>query len=238
MSFKSSLFSALCILFLLSVSAQAGLIKNAGSALTSNTTTTTSGQKSILMTVDPFNISSFQLDVSFESDKVQFVGITGLNGFVIDNDFTVSNVGGAGLITDIHGYYPGFNDRNIIPIETTGGPVGAAVPGTPAFPPAGEVDIFQLEFLVLDFIHDKHFGVFASSNDYINGFDPDTGGTTRASGPINSDGFGVAPAFSVVPGIPGIPQGGGTSAPLPGGLAVGFLGGMGVLANAIRRRKA
>lgn len=235
MSIKSSFLSAICVLFLLSVSAQASLVKNAGKASTSNTTTTTSGQHSILMTVDPFNVSSFQLDVSFESDKVQFVGITGLNGFVIDNDFTVSTSEGSGRITDIHGYFPGFNDRDIIPIETIDGPSPAAVPGTPAFPPPGEVDIFQIEFLVLDFIHDKHFGVFASSNDYINGIDPNTGDTTQASGPINTDGFGVAPAFSTVPGIP---QGGGNSAPLPGGLAVGLLGGMGVLANAIRRRKA
>lgn len=236
MSFKSSLFSALCVLFLLSASAQAGLIKNAGKASTSNTTTTTSGQHSILMTVDPFNVSSFQLDVSFESDKVQFVGITGLNGFVIDDDFTVSTGDGVGRITDIHGYFPGFNDRDIIPITTIDGPSAAAVPGTPAFPPPGEVDIFQIEFLVTDFVHDKHFGVFASDNDYINGIDPQTGDTTQATGPINSDGFGVAPAFSTVPGIP--QGGGGNSAPLPAGLAVGLLGGMGVLANAIRRRKA
>lgn len=233
MSFKSSLFSAVCILFLLSASAQAALIKNAGKASTSNTTTTTSGQRSILMTVDPFNVSSFQLDVSFESDKVQFVGITGLNGFVIDNDFTISTVEGSGLITDIHGYFPGFNDRSILPIIIDG-PVGAAVPGTPAFPPPGEVNIFQIEFLVLDTIHDKHFGVFASDNDYINGFDPNTGDTTQATGPINSDGFGVAPAFSTVPGIPQ----GGNNVPLPGAFAMGVLGGMGVLGNAIRRRKA
>jgi hypothetical protein len=185
------------------------------------------------MTVDPYNISSFQLDVSFEPDKVQFVGITGLNGFIIDDDFSIITEGNVGLIQDIHGYYPGYNDR-VINITNLEGPVA----GLPAFPPAGEVDIFQVEFLVTDFVNDKHFGVFASDdNDYINGIDPTTGDTTQATGPVNVDGFGVAPAFSTVPGIPQ-GGGGGNSVPLPGALMMGLMGGMGVLANVARRRKA
>jgi hypothetical protein len=51
------------------------------------------------------------------------------------------------------------------------------------------------------------------------------------------DGFGVAPAFSTVPGIPQ-GGGGGNSVPLPGALMMGLMGGMGVLANVARRRKA
>jgi hypothetical protein len=229
---KSSLLCAVCILFLLSSSTHAGLIKNAGKASTSNTTTTTSGQHSILMTVDPFNITSFQLDVSFEAEKVQLVSITGLNGFVIDDDFSVLTDGNTGLIQNIHGYFPGYDDR-FTPINTDG-PAPSALPGLP-LPPAGEVDIFQLEFLVLDPYSDKTFGVFASPTDYINGIDPDTGDDTQASGPINTDGFGVAPAFSTVPGLP---RDGGNNAPLPGALAMGLLGGAGVLAKAARGRKA
>lgn len=227
---KTSVFGAIFALLFVSVSTHAGLIKNAGKASTSNTTTTTSGQRSILMTVDPYNISSFQLDVSFEASKVQFVGIVGLNGYIIDDDFNVITDGNTGFITDIHGYFPGFNDRIFTPITTDSVVEGPLPPN----PPAGEVDIFQVEFLVLRPDLDKTFGVFASSNDYIKGFDPDTGGMTTASGPVNSDGFGVAPAFSTVPGIPN----GGSSAPLPGALAMGLVGGIGVLANVVRRRKA
>ena len=107
-------------------------------------------------------------------------------------------------------------------------------PGLPT-PPAGEVDIFQIVFTDLRPDLDKLFGVFAGPTDYINGFDPNTGGTTQALGPVDADGFGVAPAFSTVPGIP---NGGGNSAPLPGALAMGLLGGAGVLANVVRRRRA
>jgi len=193
------------------------------------------------MTVDPYNVSSFQLDVSFEASKVAFVGITGLNGFIIDDDFKIIIDGNLGLIQDIHGYFPGFNDRTPIGAAEFAPLVGdtsgtGAVPGLPVFPPAGEVDLFQLTFLDLRPDLDKTFGVFASSNDYMNGFDPDTGGQTTASGPVDPNGLGVAPAFSTVPGIP--TNGGGSSAPLPGALVVGMIGGAGVLANAARRRKA
>jgi hypothetical protein len=231
MSVRSTFFSAFCVLFVLSFSAHAGIIKNAGKASTSNTTTTTSGQHSILMTVDPFNISSFQLDVSFEADKVTFDSLTGLNGYIVD-DFTVTIRGNVGLIQGIHGFYPGFDDRS--PPITIAGPPDGPVGGLP-LPPAGEVDIFQLLFTDLRPDLDKTFGVFATPDDYINGFDPQTGDTTTASGPVNSDGFGVVPAFSTVPGIP---NGGGNSVPLPGALMMGLLGGAGVLANVARRRRA
>lgn len=231
MSFKSFFGCAVFAAFLMSGSAQAGLIKNAGKSTTSNTTTTTtSGQHSILMTVDPFNITSFQLDVSFEADKVRFDGvITGLNGYIIDTDFNVIIDGSTGLIQDIHGYYPGFNDRTPL----TPGLEAAAVPGLP-LPPAGEVDIFQLVFTDLRPDLDKTFGVFASSNDYMNGIDPQSGDMTTAQGPVNLDGFGVVPAFSTVPGIP--PGGGGSSAPLPAGVLVGLMGGAGVMVKVVRRK--
>jgi hypothetical protein len=236
MSFKLSLLCAASVLALMGASAHAGLVKNAGKASTSNVTTSTPGQHSILMTIDPYDLTSFQLSVSFEASKVQFVSITGLNGFIVD-DFSISTVENSGLISGIHGFFPGFDDREPSPGEGTdfaSVPDSIAVPGLPT-PPAGEVDIFQIVFTDLRPDLDKTFGVFAGPTDYINGFDPDTGGTTQALGPVNSDGFGVAPAFSTVPGIP---NGGGNSVPLPGALMMGLLGGAGVLANVVRRRRA
>lgn len=233
MSVRSTFFSAVCVLFVLSFSAQAGIVKNAGKASTSNTTTTTPGQHSILMTVDPYNITSFQLDVSFEADKVTFDSITGLNGYIVD-DFSVTINGNVGQIQGIHGYYPGFDDRS--PPITIDAPPPADLPqGGVPLPPAGEVDIFQLVFTDLRPDLDKTFGVFATPDDYINGFDPQTGDMTQALGPVNTDGFGVVPAFSTVPGIP---NGGGNNVPLPGALMMGMLGGAGVLGHVARRRRA
>jgi len=227
-------FCAAVAAFSLTLSASAGLIKSAGTASTSNTTTTTttSGQRTILMNVDPYNVASFQLDVSFEASKAMFLGVTGLNGYIID-DFEVSTDGNSGKIDDIHGYYPGFNDR--LGETNLDGPITNGLPNPPA-PPAGEVDIFQLRFLDLRPDLDKLFGVFAESDDYMTGFDPVTGGFTDANGPFNPQtGLGVQPAFSVVPGIA---NGGGNPVPLPPALWVGLLGGAGALGNAMRLRKA
>ena len=213
----------------------AGVIKAAGTASTSNTTTTTttSGQRNILMNVDPYNVASFQLDVSFEASKVQFLGITGLNGYIIDTDFQVITDGNFGKIDDIHGYYPGFNDR--LGEFNLDGPITNGLPNPPA-PPAGEVDIFQLRFLDLRPDLDKLFGVFAENDDYMTGFDPVTGGFTDANGPFNPQtGLGVQPAFSVVPGIA---NGGGNPVPLPPAIWIGLLSGAGVIGNAMRLRKA
>jgi hypothetical protein len=231
MSFKHG---ALCAAFVFSLGAldvRAAVITNAGSGSTSNKcTTTTSGQRSILMNVDPFSVASFQLDVSFEADKAQFVSIQGLNGYIVD-DFQVITDGSFGRVLDIHGYFPGFQDR----FFDTGGDIENGVPVTP--PPAGENDIFQLVFLDLRPDLDKHFGVFAGGpDDYLRGFDPQTGGFTLASGPANPQtGLGVQPAFAVVPGIPG-PGGGPNDVPLPGALLMGLATGTGVLTNRLRRR--
>src|SRR4051812_47836474 len=183
MLFKGSCICAVAALCCGSLSASAAVIKTAKHASTSNHTvaTTTSGQRSILMTVDPLNVAAFQLDVSFEADKVDFTGLRGLNGYIIDF-FSFSTNGSAGGILNIHGYYPGFNDRL--------GEAGGAADGLQAAPvlppPAGEVDIFQLTFL--DNAPDvaKTFAVFASDdNDYITAFNSDTGELTSAVGPYN-----------------------------------------------------
>jgi hypothetical protein len=191
--------------------------------------TTTSGQRSILMTVDPLNVASFQLDVTFEADKVAFSGFSGLNGYIIDF-FQFSTDGSFGGVLNIHGYYPGFNTRPPQPLFSA----SDQEPGVFPAPPAGEVDIFQLTFLDMAPNLDKTFKVFASDdNDYIAAFNTDTGVTTYAVGPYNpTTDEGVDGANSTVVGV--------TAVPLPGALAMGFIGGAGVLARAAvrRRRKA
>ena len=219
--------------FSLPLLSPAGVIKSAGTASTSSTstTTTTSGQRTILNNIDPYNVASFQLDVSFEANKAQFVSITGLNGYVVD-DFTLTINGNMGIIDNIHGYFPGFNDRGGLELD---GPITNGLPTNPN-PPAGEIDIFQVKFLDLRPDLDKLFGVFAGGpEDYITGFDPATGGFTTASGPTNGR-TGVDPAFSVVPGIP--TNGGGGTVPLPPAIWIGLISGAGVIGNAIRRRNA
>ena len=224
-------FCAAVAVFALPLFSSAGVIKSAGTASTSSTstTTTTSGQRTILNNIDPYNVASFQLDVSFEADKAQFVGITGLNGYIVD-DFQIHIDGNMGIIDNIHGYFPGFNDRGGLELD---GPITNGVP-TPPAPPPGEIDIFQVKFLDLRPDLDKLFGVFAGGpDDYMTGFDPATGGFTNAVGPFNGQ-TGVQPAFSTVPGIPN----GGTPLPLPPAIWIGLLGGAGVIGNAIRTRKS
>ena len=228
---KKSGFCALVILACGTMDAHAAIIRTAKHASTSNKTvaTTTSGQRSILMTVDPLNVASFQLDVTFEANKVDFAGFTGLNGYIIDF-FQFSTDGNFGGVLNIHGYYPGFNTR-----PPGGTPLADAAldqeAGIAPAPPAGEVDIFQLTFLDMAPNLDKTFNVFASdNNDYIAAFNTDTGVTTYAVGPYKpAIDEGVDGAVSTVVGV--------TAVPLPGGLAMGLIGGAGVVGNAVRRRR-
>src|SRR5258706_1017298 len=225
---KKSGFCALVLLACGALDAPAALIKSAKHASTSNHTvaTTTSGQRSILMTVDPLNVASFQLDVTFEADKVAFSGFSGLNGYIIDF-FQFSTDGSFGGVLNIHGYYPGFNTRPS-PVSFS---VADQEAGVLPAPPAGEVDIFQLTFMDMAPNLDKTFKVFASDdNDYIAAFNTDTGVTTYAQGPYNpAIDEGVDGANSTVVGVAAVP--------LPGGLAMGLIGGAGVLGNAVRRRR-
>src|SRR5258706_5099157 len=218
---KKSGFCALVLLACGALDAPAALIKSAKHASTSNHTvaTTTSGQRSILMTVDPLNVASFQLDVTFEADKVAFSGFSGLNGYIIDF-FQFSTDGSFGGVLNIHGYYPGFNTRPPSTgtlLTSASDQLDAPVPP----PPAGEVDIFQLTFADMAPNLDKTFNVFASdNNDYIAAFNTDTGVTTYAQGPYNpAIDEGVDGANSTVVGVAAVP--------LPGGLAMGLIGGAG-----------
>jgi hypothetical protein len=220
---KASCVCAVAALCCGSLSASAAIIRTSRHASTSNHTvaTTTSGQRSILMTVDPLNVASFQLDVSFEADKVEFAGLKGLNGYVIDF-FSFSAEGSFGEILDIHGYYPGFNDR--LGVSEDGGQAASPLP-----PPSGEVDIFQLTFIDNAPGVPKTFDVFASdNNDYITAFNTDTGELTSAVGPYNPQtDQGVDGAISTVDAV--------SAVPLPPGLAMGLMGGAGVMGNAVWR---
>ena len=222
---KASGVCAVAALCCGSLSASAAVIRTARHASTSNTTvkTTTSGQASILMNVDPLNVAAFQLDVSFEADKVEFAGLRGLNGYIIDF-FSFSTDGSAGSILDIHGYYPGFNDR--LGVGAAGTEAAPALP-----PPAGEVDIFQLTFLDNAPGVPKTFDVFATdNNDYITAFNTDTGELTSAVGPYNPQtDQGVDGARSIVDATPTVP--------IPTAWAMGMIGGAGVVANSVLRRR-
>ena len=224
---KATFLCAAVALLGIQLPASAAIIRTARHASTSNTTvsTTTAGQKSILMTVDPLNVAAFSLDVTFEAEKVQFTGIQGLNGYIIDF-YQFSTDGNAGGILNIHGYYPGYNDHRM-PVDTTVGAVGAEAAALPVLPPSGEVNIFQLTFLDNAPDQDKLFRVFASDNmDYITALNTDTGALTSAIGPYNpTTDQGVDGADSVVAAVP-----------LPPGLLMGGLGGLGVLAGLARRR--
>jgi len=223
---KASCICAVTALCCGSLSASAAVIKTARHASTSNhtVTTTTSGQRSILMNVDPLNVAAFQLDVSFEADKVEFAGLHGLNGYIIDF-FSFTAEGSFGEIINIHGYYPGFNDR--------GGVVSAAgIEAAPVLPPpAGEVDIFQLTFLDNAPGVPKTFRVFASDdNDYITAFNTDTGELTSAVGPYNPQtDQGVDGAISTVDAV--------SAVPIPPAWAMGMVGGAGVVLNSVWRRR-
>jgi hypothetical protein len=223
----SVVFRLSCVLGLscVALGSEGAIIRTARHASTSNHTvaTTTSGQRSILMTVDPLDVAAFQLDVTFEADKVEFAGLKGLNGYVIDF-FQFSTEGSFGGILNIHGYYPGFNDRG-----TTTGTLGTAAPALP--PPAGEVDIFQLTFLDHAPDLDKTFNVFAGDNsDYITAYNTDTGELTPAVGPYNpATDQGVDGAISTVPGLAAVP--------VPPALATGAIAGAGVLLHAVRQRR-
>jgi len=209
--------------FLPAPDAGAAIIRTSKHASTSNHTvaTTTSGQRSIIMTVDPLDVASFNLDVLYETEKVEFVDIKGLNGYVIDGFDNVTE-GTFGGVFDIHGYFPGFNDAAL-------GANAAAAAAAPAGPPQGEVNIFELTFLDLAPAEDKTFTVQAGLFGYIRSYNDTDGTFDIANGPYDpATGIGVDPAISTAAGI--------SAAPLPSGLVAGAIGAVAALAAARRKR--
>src|SRR3954470_5690993 len=84
---RLSVFALAATSLFFAASANGAIIKAANSAgtTTTATTTTTSGQRQILAKFDPFNVSSFNLDVFYEADKMEFLELHPLNGYIIDH---------------------------------------------------------------------------------------------------------------------------------------------------------
>ncbi len=96
--------------------------------------------------IDPFNVEEFQLDFEFTTGAIEFDHVNYLNGFVEVTPPDLTELS-SGLIMDITGF-------SSDPVE-------------------GNVDIFELWFKVVDSFPTTG-NVFASENDFIVGFDPDT----------------------------------------------------------------
>lgn len=221
-------------LFLSAADAGAAILRNTRPPRAGTTATgTTSGQNTILTKFDPYGVSSFNLDVIFEADKAQFVEIHGLNGFIID-DFDVFAEGSTGQVLGIHGYYPGFNDRGGVGLAAAAG-VPQALAEIPVNPPEGNVDIFEIVWADLNKKVDKTFTIQASDRSrYITAYNPNSGpdedSFVTAAGPDQVDPSSVT--------IFGVGDPGGGQVPLPPALVVGLVGGLGVVGNAVRRRRA
>jgi len=215
-------------------SAEAGLIKSAGSASTSNKgTVTTSGQTQILATIDPYNIVKFQLDYKFEADKVDFVSLQGVNGYIIDG-YTVVIAGSLGLISNIQGHYPGFEFAPTpIPVTFDVGEEGPAL-APPSLP--GEVDMFSILFTDKNTAVQKIFTVLAGDEqDFMTGFDPSTGQFAVVAGPQNID-----PKDLIIPAnaAPGVYGAGPAGAPVPAAVWMGLVAGGVVMVRARHRKLA
>jgi hypothetical protein len=102
--------------------------------------------------VDPLNVESFQLDLSYDPNRMQYLGVQYVEPYVNSGPFG-PDLSVPGLVQDIIGQVS-------IPI-----------------PPPGEVDIFGVEFDDLEPTSDlpSYFTIFASSNDYIRALDTNTG---------------------------------------------------------------
>ena len=202
-----------------SQAAEASLIKNAGTASTSNKTvqTTTSGQTTINQKIDPFGTTSFQLDVMFEADKVDFLNIQGINGYVVDS-YILNIEGNIGVVQDIQGHYVGS-------IITFAPPEGVECGAPSVLPPLQEIDIFEINYKDKDITRGKTFSVYASdSNDFLAGIDENFQ-TVIVRGPFDPQtGLGIQPAYSSVAAV---------AVPLPPAVLMGLVGGAGLL---VRRK--
>ena len=102
--------------------------------------------------VDPVNIETFQLDLSYDPTRMEYIGVQYIYPYISDGP-RGPDLNTLGLVQDIRG-------RVSIPT-----------------PPPGEVDIFGVEFEDLDPESDipSYFTVFASNNDFIRALDVTTG---------------------------------------------------------------
>ena len=110
--------------------------------------------------VDPINTKEFQLDVAFDTTRASYIGIEYVSPYIQTAPPDLSRLGD-GLLQDVAGY------SSISP------------------PPPGNVDVFMVIFQDLQPSQPiPQFTVFASSNDFVIGYDTDTGGQT-IFGPSN-----------------------------------------------------
>jgi hypothetical protein len=113
-----------------------------------------------IITVDPQNLESFQLDVQFDPTRAAFSGLSYISPYVATTAPDLSQLS-SGFLRDVAG------TSSVFP------------------PPPGDVDIIQLTFLDLNPnlpISDAVFTFFASSNDFLTFVDPVTGLRTTFTG--------------------------------------------------------
>ena len=161
-------FFKLSVVFLSLVaftSSQAGFIPVTNKAILS-----IRGKKKKII-IDPFNVRAIQVDVQFDPGQVKFRSIIPIAPFEID----------AQSPPNLERLSEGFLED-----------VFVVVPDT-VDPPEGHVDIFEVFFEDVGRSKFAQFTVFASSNDFMRGFDPDTGET------VNVDPLNIVPATFTTP---------------------------------------
>lgn len=211
--------AALC----LCQSADAALIKSATSSklgVKSKVQTSTTGQKQILLGIDPVAVVSFGMQVQFDADKVSFAGIQGVNGYAVDS-YTIEYAGYLGFITNIVGRYvsSGYVDN----LQTAGSSSTGNVTSVQSVaPPQGEVVMFNVNFSDFAPERTKGFVISGGESGYLNGLDEQ--GTSYALATSQIDPVDVQFAAATV------------SSPLPPAVIAGALGGLGVMARARWRK--
>jgi hypothetical protein len=111
---------------------------------------------------DPASASGFQLDLQWDPLVLQFDSLSFVSPYVQSTPPDLTNVS-SGILRDIAGV------SSIFP------------------PPLGDVDIYLVNFIELNPSAATGLRQFASSNDFIDSYDPSTGNTTRV-GPDNIQG--------------------------------------------------
>jgi hypothetical protein len=226
---------ALLAILLAAPFSHAALIANAGKAKLKgkvSVTTTTKGQRQIAITIDPFAVIAFQLDVLFQSGFVTPMAFDGITPLLTEDAVQfIPPYGGAvgggasilpgvpGLISNVKGQYifpPGFAGANPEPNN-----------------PDGSNDLFTLYFIDNAPTVDKTFTILGVddkgidpdyakyiADNYIDVFVPDAndpaGGQT-----VRYTGDQIEPAIVF---IPGITKDGSSSVPLPLSAMSGLVG--------------
>ena len=132
--------------------------KVGGGTTTTMVLTYVNGVKKWVCRIDPLNVQGFQLDFQWDPNRVQLDTSVGLGGVIYKNP---------------------FNQTSAPILDMAGGFLRDIAGSTLATSP-GDVDIFELVFIDLQPglpIDGVPFTVFASPNDSITAFDPDTNQT-------------------------------------------------------------